>query len=237
LVNARKHGSAVPKEDFMRAFFLILLGLAASALIGIAGCVGSLPAPSGITKEDSRVVDPFAKVSVQSGLSATLGMGATQSVVVVGDENLVGLVGTSVSDGVLTVALPESFRASAADPLQIQIVSAAPLLALSTSGGARLTAQGLAGDALALDASGASTLTAAGATGRLAATLSGASHVEALGLGAHDVSVGASGASLAEVCAQASIDLHLSGASRALYSCAPSSVTTDLSGGSTAEPQ
>jgi hypothetical protein len=231
------HGPAVQKGELMRAFFLILLGLIVSGLIGIAGCDASLPAPSGITKQDARVVDPFSSVSVQSGLSATLAMGATQSVVVVGDENLVGLVAITVTDGALTVALIDRFHASVGDALLIQIVAAAPLSALSTSGAARLTAQGLAADALALDASGSSTLTTAGTAGRLDATISGASHVEARELVARDVSIGASGASVAEVCAQASLALDLSGASVALYSCAPASITTNLSGGSTAEAQ
>lgn len=218
----------------MRAIFMTLLGFGSLAL---CSCVPPLPRPSGITTQEARLVDPFSSVHVASGLSATVDIGAMQSVVVIGDENLVDLVDTGVAGGVLTVALTESFRAADGDPLHIQIIAAGPVAGLSTSGGARLIAQGLAGDTLALDASGASTLTVAGTSGRLDATISGAAGVLAQGLVARDVSVAASGASLAEVCARASLDLHLSGASRALYSCAPASVTTDLSGGSTAEPK
>jgi hypothetical protein len=203
----------------------------------LGGCVAPLPRPSGVTTQDVRVVDAVKSVNVESGLSAGVTIGATQSVIVSGDTSYVGLVGTSVTGGTLTVALVDRFQASPGDALRIQIVATGPLAGLSTSGGAQLIAQGLAGDALALDASGGSTLVVAGTAGRLDAMASGAAHLEARGVAARDVTVAGSGASLTEVCAQESLDLHLSGASRALYSCAPTSVTTDLSGGSTAEPK
>lgn len=220
----------------MRAFFIIVLALIGCAFIGIAGCVVPLPAPSGVTTREPRTVDAFTSVELSSGLGGTVIAEAPQSLVIAGDSNLVGLVQVSVTGGVLTVALAAPYKAAAGDPLHVEI--AAPVLsALTADSAARLTASGLTGGALVLEASGAASLTVDGTTSRLQATASGGSRLEARTLAAQDVTVDVSGASFAEVCAQQALDLHLSGASRALYTCNPSSVTTDLSGASTAQPE
>jgi hypothetical protein len=219
----------------MRAFF-IMLALIACALPGISGCTVPLPAPSGVMTRESRIVDTFSSLQLSSGLRATVTAGASQSLVVVGDTNLVGLVRASVAGGVLTVSLMDPYRATADDPLHVEI-SAPALSALTVDGTAQLTASRMVGDVLVLDASGASSITIDGTASQVKATASGGSHMEARALTARDVSLEGSGASFAEVCAQSSIDLHLSGASRALYACNPSSITTDLSGASTAQAE
>jgi hypothetical protein len=217
-------------RNYLETFF-ILGSLAAS------GCVAPLPRLSGVTARQARVVEPFAAIQVQSGLNAAITGGPSEAVTVVGDENLVGLVSTTVAGGQLTVSLAEPFGAPSSAPLQIQIVASPTVGELTTSGGAQLSAGGLLGGALRLDASGASTLTVSGTTRQLGVTASGAAHVEARELAAEDVTLSGSGASLAEVCAARSLDVHLSGASRALYSCSPARVNTDLNGGSTADAE
>jgi hypothetical protein len=202
----------------------------------LAGCVSPLPRPSGITTEAARLVDPFSSVHVDSGLSASVDTGKVQSVVVIGDQNLVPLVEANMIDGVLTITLPDEYQAATGDPLHVRIVAAQPLVGLSTAGGARLVAQGLSADALALEATGGSRLVAAGTARRVNVDLNGAARVETIELFARDVSVAASGASRADVCAEESLDLRLSGASQARYSCAPLSISSDLSGGSTIAP-
>jgi hypothetical protein len=202
--------------------------------LALAGCIERLPPGSGRVIEQSRTVAAFSSLDLEQGLRGSFTSGPTQSLTVIGDDNLVGYVYTIVSQGHLSIGLANDL--SADGQLRVEIV-APSLTGITVAGGAQLTARGLSGEALAIAASGAAQVAVDGDAGRLTITESGASDVRARDLQAGDVEIFASGASLAEVCAHGMLALDLSGASHALYSCSPAHVITNLSGASTAQEE
>jgi hypothetical protein len=83
--------------------------IAVAAMLVLAGCG---PAGSGEIAADERTLPPFDRIAVSEGLDLTVEVvpGATQSVTVFYDDNLVELIGTVVVDGELQVEVIDSFR-------------------------------------------------------------------------------------------------------------------------------
>lgn len=204
----------------------------------VAGC-NALPPGSGRIVSDSRSVGSFTAVAVNSGLLADVEVaaGAAWSVTVVGDDNLVGYVSTSVAGDVLTVRLPDAtLNSNRPEHLRIEITAPA-LTSLEAAGAADVTARGLAAETLSLSASGAGKLSAFGTSDRVDARASGAGALHARTLAAHDVVVHGDGGAEVEVCADGRLDLHLSAAASARYACSPTDVHKDVTSGASAQAE
>jgi hypothetical protein len=204
-------------------------------MLWVAGCQ-PLPSGSGRIIHQQRSVAAFHTLEVNSALHADVTAGKAQSLTVSGDDNLVGYVETKVSGGSLIVELKPGVQGSN-DDLLISI-TVPSLDSITANGAAEVTARSLTADRLRLVASGASQLSATGNAAVLDADSSGSSDLRARGLTAADVTLTASGASSGEVCAAESLELHLSGASRAVYGCQPKTVRgDDITGASTAQAE
>jgi hypothetical protein len=214
----------------MRALKTSLLSLS----LFLSAC-GTLPQGSGRIVTETRTTAAFTKEKVSDGLTGSVRAGRTQSVKVEGHDNLLGYVATQVRAGELTVDLGGG---NLADRNALHIDVELPVLdALTAEGAAQVDAPGLQGSSIALIASGGSIIEATGAAEKLTLDASGASYLLLSGLQAGEAIATGSGSSNLDLCATGRLELHLSGASHARYTCDPDSVTQDLTGSSTAREQ
>ncbi len=149
----------------------VVAGLALASVL-VVGCIsvpGSGPAVVGqgpVVTED-RQVEPFTTVETKNGIKLVLSIGATTSVQVSAQQNLVPLVSTTVSNGKLTAQTTQSVVASG--PLTVTVVTPS-LTALTTSAGAFVEATGITGDSFALVSDTGSNIKITGTTGNLSIT-------------------------------------------------------------------
>ena len=145
------------------------LALASVLVVGCISVPGSGPAVVGqgpVVTED-RQVEPFTTVETKNGIKLVLSIGATTSVQVSAQQNLVPLVSTTVSNGKLTAQTTQSVVASG--PLTVTVVTPT-LTALTTSAGAFVEATGIIGDSFGLVSDTGSNIKISGTTGNLSIT-------------------------------------------------------------------
>jgi Putative auto-transporter adhesin, head GIN domain len=232
-------------------------GIALVAIGFIPGCHGSLmigpPAivGSGVSKEESRPVDAFHALDAGSTLQVNVSVtpGEKPSLKITGDDNLVPLIESVVSDGTLILRLKDNssispklpllaevvvselggVEASGAASVKIKGVVKAYSFRASASGAAQVSVEGVeALEEAAASAEGASQVVLTGYSAILKVAASGASQVKAEGLKVEEAHVSISGASGVELRVNKSVAGDVSGASHLdLYgSPAKQSVTT-----------
>jgi hypothetical protein len=179
---------------------------------------------SGQTITEQRSVAPFTELSVRGAIEAQVRIGQPQSVAITGDDNVVRIIKTVVSNGRLTVEPEQSYDSTVA--IRVEIV-APELNWVGIGGASTVSVTGVEADAIDLRASGASTIRVSGTAGNVEAEASGASRMRLEELSAETVDVDATGASTIEVAASERLTGSASGASTITYSGNPeASVST-----------
>jgi hypothetical protein len=231
-----------------------------SALLVASGCVGAFtigPPPiagSGIAKDETRPIEAFHALDAQSAIQVKLAVtqGAKPSLKISGDDNLVPLVESVVSDGKLILRMKENTNTRPKLPLLAEVVtdqldsvdasgatnvkvtggSKVEQFSAGASGAANLSITGIDTPKAVITAEGASRLSLAGTAESLKLSASGASQIKAADLKSGDANVSISGASTAELHASKSVDGDVSGASRLDYHGKPARHTVSISGAS-----
>ena len=205
---------------------------------------------SGVAATQARDVGDFTRISVQSGITATVQAGERSPLVITGDDNLLRHVVTQVRDGELTVA----FDGRVSTGLGIRVQVGTPMLgAIDASGGAHVEASAVRGDAVSISASGGarvnvgmvdattsldisssggSRLELAGSVPVLLVDSSGGSIVDARRLEAKSATLNLSGGSRATANVAGKVAGSLSGGSRAVLAGHPDIAAVETSGGS-----
>lgn len=217
----------------MRSHRTIGLVVAAATLTGCLLRVDTDPPllGSGRVIEQPRTVAAFTTVAARDVVATTITVSAAQSVRVVGDDNLVPWITTTVRDGQLTVGV-EGGRAYYS-PAGLRVYVTTPRLAgVEASAASELDVYGVGEAAFAVIASGASRVTARGATRWLSLDVSGASLAHASALTAEVVAADLTGASVAWAHATKEVYGTLSGASRLYVTGAPPVRAVFATGGS-----
>jgi hypothetical protein len=184
---------------------------------------------SGNLATDRRSISGFKAVDVGSIFQVEITAQKDFSVEVEADDNLLPLIRTDVSDGVLTIESDK--RLSSSNPIRIRI-SAPDIDDLKVSGVANVTVTGVKNTGLSVDSSGASKIKIAGETTRLTVDVSGATKVDAENLKAENANVDASGASHVTVNVTGELLTDASGASRITYTGTPANLQKKTSGAS-----
>lgn len=101
----------------MHARILSTAIIAAGALLisgGLAGCgvIGPDVKGSGNIKSEMRQVAPFSGVDVEGSADVTVTYGTEQSVTITTDDNILPIITTEVSNGVLKIDATESYSTS-----------------------------------------------------------------------------------------------------------------------------
>lgn len=184
---------------------------------------------SGNVITENRSVSDFRKVDVGGVFNVEVVAGKEYSVQVEADDNLVPLIKTEVSDGVLEISSEKRIRSSS--KLTVR-VTAPDIDHIDVGGAAKASVSGVKNNSFSAHTSGASKLSVSGETASLKIEVSGASKIDASGLNAGNAEVDASGASNVSLNVSGNLKADASGASKISYSGTPSNVEKHTSGAS-----
>lgn len=178
------------------------------------GCNGIGVKGSGILKDETRDIQNFTEAEISGAYEVYIKCGEKPSLEMTGDDNIISLIHTDVSDGKLSIWTDRNI--SIRRKIKIKITTKT-LEALELSGASRVKLTKVDCDRLHLDISGAVTLITSGKTDMLDLNISGASNADTKRLLANDVHVDLSGASHANVYAKDLLKAQVSGVSNIKY--------------------
>jgi hypothetical protein len=199
----------------------------------LVGCgVEGVPG-NGKPKTDARFeLRAFNKVKLSGALRAEINVGISQLVEISGDENLVPLIETIVTEDELRIRPTK--RIAPKLPLVAKMTTAT-LTAVDASGSTDIDISDVGGDAFAITGSGSMKLRADGRVHKLSINISGSATVDTKALVAEDVSLHVSGSGDVVVFASGTLDVHISGSGRVRYAGSPRNVQKAISGSGSVE--
>lgn len=131
---------------------------------------------SGDFSRDKRQLEAFRSVKILGGVDVNYRRAPEQRVEITGDRNLLPLIKTQVSQGVLTVGSRDSYQTQL--PLTLEL-SGPILTSIAMLGAGDIVLKGLDEDSLKLELSGSGDVKAEGKVGHLSVDLTGGSDVDA----------------------------------------------------------
>ena len=199
----------------MKRLMLILL----LAVLFAAGCMQhDQVVGSGQRLREKREVAAFTSIKTEGAYEIKVVCQQALSLEVEADDNIMPLIKTDVSNGVLRI---KSSRGYSVDhPIVIKI-GAPNLEAINTSGAGTVEITGLKSDKFEIDSNGAPTIRVAGETGTLEIDANGAGRIDAHKLRAAKGTVAANGVTKIEVHASDELNVTVMGPASVIYSGDP----------------
>lgn len=195
----------------------LLIVVVASAVALTTGCHHGLRTGvrgSGDHVTQKRQVPSFTSISTEGAFTIDIVCQREQTVQIDGDDNIVPLITTDVSNNVLHIKSQQDF--STKEPLTIKI-TVPNLEGISLTGAGKMSVSDLKNEKFEIDSTGAPAITASGETKTLKIDTEGAGKVDAHQLHATEVSVDSQGVSRVDVYAASKLDVSISGPSRVFY--------------------
>ncbi|HEX3072314.1 MAG TPA: head GIN domain-containing protein [Ignavibacteriales bacterium] len=193
----------------------------------LTGCNINAVRGNGNEVTEKRGVSGFTKIDVGGAYAVNITLGDTESLEIIGDENLMKYIRTEVDGGVLHIYNKKSI--SPRRKLIINI-TALKLDEITSSGATSIVTRNYKGESLFINGSGASSMELDGETQNLDIDLSGAVAINAKNLKAQFVKVGLSGAAGVEVFASEELEAAISGVGSIEYYGNPKVVKKEVSG-------
>jgi Putative auto-transporter adhesin, head GIN domain len=210
------------------AALVLLASTAVLLLVQYGGSSSSTVQGSGIAASSARAVPGFSGVELAGSNVVTVHVGGKPSVVVHGDDNLLGRVTTQVWAGSLVIGnTPGSVTSRTLMSVEVTVPS---LESLVLSGSGVLVVDGLETPTLTATLSGSGVLRASGTATKLEITLGGSGDAQLDELVARDVHAVVRGSGRILVTATASLDASVPGSGAIVYSGNPAYVTTNVAG-------
>jgi len=169
---------------------------------------------SGKLLKEKRNVGSFNSISTEGAFDIEVVCQKPQEVEISGDDNILPLVSTEVSNNVLHIKILRNYSTS--EPLTLRI-SAPDLVGIHSSGAGTIQVSGLKNDRFEIDVNGAPTIRASGETKALKIDANGAGKIDTHRLRAARVEVESNGVSGVEVYAAEQLDVTVSGPSHVIY--------------------
>lgn len=171
-------------------------------------------AGSGKLRSEKRDVGSFNSISTEGAFDLEIVCQKPQSLEIEGDDNVLPLVSTEVSNNVLHIRNIRGY--SVAEPVTLRI-SLPNLEGISASGAGNIEISGIKNEKFGIDANGAPTIKASGETRVLNIDASGAGKIDTHKLRAARVVVDSKGVSRVEVYAAEQLDVTVAGPSHVIY--------------------
>jgi hypothetical protein len=181
---------------------------------------------SGKEARETREISNFTQLELLGVGRVEVTIGNLRSLEISGDDNILPLIETKVTDGRLVIRTMRSIRP--VQPLLIE-ATASDLTAIMLSGTGEIAVTGIANDNLHAKLTGAGEVTFSGQTSNLAITLTGVGSVDARELVAKAVTVDMSGAGRIDVSPVISLHGTITGAGTVTYSGEPT-ITQKITG-------
>jgi hypothetical protein len=169
---------------------------------------------SGVRQKQKREVATFTSIATEGAFEIEVACQKPQSVEVEGDDNLLPLITTEVSNNVLHIRSNRSYSVN--DPVKVTI-SVPNLEGISSSGAGKLNVAGIKNEKFEIDANGATNIRLAGETKFLDIDTNGAGKIDAHKLRAAQVIVEAKGVARVDVNVTEQLKVTVSGPSHVTY--------------------
>jgi hypothetical protein len=169
---------------------------------------------SGVRQKQKRDVAAFTSIAMDGAFDIDVVCQKPQSVEVEGDDNLLPLITTEISNNVLHIRSNRSYSVN--DPIKVTI-SLPNLEGISTNGAGKIDVSGLKNDKFEIDANGATTIRVAGETKLIDIDTNGAGKIYAQKLRATRGVVEAKGVARVDVKVTEQLDVTVSGPSHVTY--------------------
>ena len=169
---------------------------------------------SGKLLKETRNVGSFNSISTEGAFNIVVVCQKPQDVEISGDDNILPLVTTEVSNNVLHIKNLRNYSTS--EPLTLRI-SVPDLVGLHSNGAGTIDVSGLKNEQFEISVNGAPTISASGETKTLKIDANGAGNIDTHKLRAARVEVESKGVSGVEVYAAEQLDVTVSGPSHVIY--------------------
>jgi len=169
---------------------------------------------SGIRQKQKREVAAFTSIATEGAFDIDVVCQKPQSLEVEGDDNLLPLITTEISNNVLHIRSNRSY--SVTDPIKVTI-SLPNLEGISTSGAGKIDISGLKNEQFEIDANGATTIKVAGETKLIDIDTNGAGKIDAHKLRAARGVVEARGVARVDVNVAEQLEVTVSGPAHVTY--------------------
>lgn len=193
-----------------KTYFLLLIFLFAACHFQIHDEITG----SGVRQKQKREVATFSSIATEGAFEIEVVCQKPQSVEVEGDDNLLPLVTTEVSNNVLHIRSNRSYSVN--HPVKVTI-SVPNLTGISSSGAGKLDVAGLKNEKFEIDANGATSIRLAGETKFLDIDTNGAGKIDAHKLRAAQGVVEAKGVARVDVNVTEQLKVTVSGPSHVTY--------------------
>ena len=228
----------------VRHHFPFPAAIAALAAIGIGVLIGywifggsssgsGTQQGSGHAAAQARSVGAFTGVDLAGSNIVSIKVGASRSVVVHADDNLLKRVTTEVHAGRLVVGNTGSF--STKSPMRVDVTTPS-LSTLALSGSGIVTVTGVTGARLGIELPGSGVIRAGGTVTRLDVSVAGSGDAELQGLTAKVVHATVAGSGRVVVTATDTLDASIPGSGAIMYGGNPAHVTTHVTGSGAVVP-
>ncbi|MGI8837360.1 MAG: head GIN domain-containing protein [Pyrinomonadaceae bacterium] len=169
---------------------------------------------SGVREKQKREVASFTSIATNGAFDIDVVCQKPQSLEIEGDDNLLSLITTEVSNNVLHIKSNGSFSVN--DPIKVKI-SVPNLEGIATNGAGKIEVSGLKNEKFEIEANGATTIRAAGETKLIDINTNGAGKIDAHNLRATRGLVEAKGVARVDVNVTEQLDVTVSGPSHVTY--------------------
>ena len=173
---------------------------------------------SGNRIQEKRDVGSFTSISTEGAFEIEVVCQKPQNLEIQGDDNVLPLVSTEVSNNVLRVRNLRGYSVS--QPISLKI-SVPDLTGISASGAGSIVVTGVKNDKFEINANGAPNIRAAGETKVLTVDANGAGKLDVHKLRAANAHVDSKGVATVEVYASEQLDVTISGPSSVIYHGSP----------------
>lgn len=222
------------KKTVLLMSLLVLMSLAAGCHNGLLNRVSG----SGNRLKQKRDVASFNSISYDGAFDVDIVCQQPVSLEIEGDDNILPLVGTEVSNNVLHIKNLSSYSVSTPVKLKISVPN---LEGVAINGAGKIEVTGLKNDKFEIDSNGAPTIRVSGETKVVDIDTNGAGKIDTHKLRAAKAIVDTKGVSRVDVHAADQLDVTVSGPSKVIYEGnpvvnktvnGPGSVEKKASGGS-----
>jgi Putative auto-transporter adhesin, head GIN domain len=169
---------------------------------------------SGVRQKQKREVASFTSIATEGAFEIDVVCQKSQSLEVEGDDNLLPLITTEVSNNVLHIRSNQSYSVN--DPIKITI-SLPNLEGISAAGAGKLNIAGIKNEKFEIDANGAPTIRVAGETKLIDIDTNGAGKIDAHQLRAARGVVEAKGVARVDVNVTEQLEVTVSGPAHVTY--------------------
>ncbi len=194
---------------------LVMLLLLMTLAVGCRHLIHDGVAGSGKRLIEKRTIGSFTSISTEGAYDIEVLSGQPGgSLELEGDDNILPMITTEISNNVLHIRSLRSFSVHRSITLRISVPN---LEGVSASGAGRIEISGLKNEKFVLDVNGAPTIRVSGETKNLEIGADGAANIDTHKLRADRVVVGSEGVSKVEVYATSELEVTVSGPSHVVY--------------------